>query len=222
MKRTAGIAASIVLLTGLAIAGCQKDATMGQNGEGSMNNKNNGNNNNNNNNNNGNNGNNGGGQNGGGSSGSNNCNTCFYSQGYWFASGKHMWPDMNGSTTYGSVTVGGHHYTMEEGMHIWKTSNKGGKKDAKKAFILIIVIKLSNYCGSYSDYPSGSGHMGGHTGFMTDMATVENWLSMMGGKLSTSHMPHTSMPSHVKQAYERLKSWIEMHECDDDSDEHDD
>jgi hypothetical protein len=125
-----------------------------------------------------------------------------------------MWQDMNGSSVYGQISVGGHHYTMQEGQQIWNTSNKGGKKDAKKAYTLVASLKLSNYCGSYSGYQSG------HS-YTTDLATVEQWLSSMG-KLSSSNMPSTQMPNQVKQAYERLKSWIEMKECDDDDDEHDD
>jgi hypothetical protein len=225
MKKTAGFVASILMLAGLTITSCQKDASMSNNGESSMsqnknNNNNNGNNGNNGNNNNGNNGNNGGGQHGGGQSGSGECKTCFYGHGHWFASGKHQWMDMNGSAQ-GQVTVGGHHYTMQEGMQIWQTSNSGGKKDSKKSYTMIASIKLSNYCGSYSDYTAGSGHSGGQMGFNHDMHTVETYLSSMG-KLSSMNMPSTSMPSHVKQAYERLKSWMEKHECDDDSDEHDD
>jgi len=218
MKRTVGLAASILLLSGFAFTGCQKDAEPGGNEGASLQAKNNGNNGNNGNGNNGNNGNGNNGNNGGTAG----CNTCYYGQGYWFANGNHTWPDVNGTTMQNqNVTVGNHHYSQQEGQMIWNTSNSGGKKDAKKAYTMIASMKLSNYCGSYTGYPSGSGHQGGHTGYMMDMQTVENWMHPMG-ELSSSNMPSAQMPSHVKHAYERLKSWMEMKECEDDDDHHDD
>src|SRR5688572_24930495 len=67
---------------------------------------------------------------------------CSWSQGYWFAAPHVIWPDSNG-VAYGQITIGGHHYTQAEGKAIWNTSNAGGIKDSKKAFLQVAAIKLS-------------------------------------------------------------------------------
>jgi hypothetical protein len=56
---------------------------------------------------------------------------------------------------------------------------------------------------------------------MMDMQMVENWLKTMG-ELSPANMPSTQMTGQVEQAYERLKAWMDMKECEDDDDDHDD
>jgi hypothetical protein len=145
------------------------------------------------------------GTNGGTSSG-----TCYQGQGYWFGRGNHTWPDMNGATA-GSITIGTANYTQQQAWDIWKSSNKGGYKDAKKAFVLLTTIQLA---GNVS--PT-------YTNFSADVTTLSNWLATLG-TLSANNVPSTSMPADVKAAYNRLKDWVEAHSCggdgeDDDADD---
>lgn len=130
--------------------------------------------------------------------------TCYLGQGYWFGGGKHTWADLNG-TAAGNVTIGGFNYTQQQAQDIWKSSNSGGKKDAKKAFILVASVLLSG-----NNVPT-------YTGMSTDLATVQSWLSSLG-QLTATNISSTKMPANVKAAYSRLNDWLENHECDDSDD----
>ncbi len=135
--------------------------------------------------------------------------TCYLGQGYWFASGKHTWPDVNGGTASGSITIGTTTYSQEQGIAIWKSSNAGGLKDAKKAFLLLATIQLSAATVSPT-----------YSGYAADLATVTSWLSGLG-TLNPSNLPSAKMDAATKAAYNRLKDWVESHECDGDDDGHD-
>ncbi|MBI4121791.1 MAG: hypothetical protein HY461_00510 [Parcubacteria group bacterium] len=63
------------------------------------------------------------------------CLGCSFSQGYWFAKPNVIWPS--------SITIGGWTYSQAEGKSIWKSSNKGGITDAKKAFLQLAALQLS-------------------------------------------------------------------------------
>lgn len=139
---------------------------------------------------------------------STNTSTCYYGQGYWFGSGKRTWPDLNGGTVSGTITIGSFNYSQDDAWSIWKSSNSGGKKDAKKAFVLLSTLQLSG-----PNVPM-------YTNMDADVAMVTNWLNGLGA-LSGSNLPASKMPSDVKAAYNRLKDWMENHECEDDDDEED-
>ena len=104
---------------------------------------------------------------------------CSYSQGYWFASnpqhpnGIHPWN--------GTVTIGGHTYTNAEGLAIWKSSNAGGIKHSKKAFLQLASLKLS---GTDLTDPDIAGYVN----------TIECWLGSIA-KLSPAYLPNQSPAS---------------------------
>jgi hypothetical protein len=143
---------------------------------------------------------------------------CYKGQGHWFANSNHMWSDMNGSAPgqfsicdYNSTltaTTTCYHYSQEQRSAYWNTSNQGGKKDSKKAFMLLASIKLSG-----SSVPT-------YSGMTMDMRIVENWLSETFGQVEPNEMTSDrTMPQQVKAAYERLHAWVESHDCDDDGDD---
>lgn len=123
---------------------------------------------------------------------------CAYSQGYWFAKPNVIWPDVNGPN-YGQVTIGGYDYTQSEGIAIWKTSNKGGIRDSKKAFLQVAAIKLSG--GTSSNLPAS---------VWTDVQLIESWLSTLG-KLSPNNL--LTGNKTVSAAAGRLGDWIDQNHC---------
>jgi hypothetical protein len=68
---------------------------------------------------------------------------CSLSQGYWFAKPGVAWPDANGLGTPKDLTIGGFHYDRNDGLKIWNSSNRGGIRDAKKAFLQLSALYLS-------------------------------------------------------------------------------
>jgi len=123
---------------------------------------------------------------------------CSYSQGYWFSNGDHPWPDVNGIAA-GNGTIGGYDYTEAEGRAIWNTSNAGGMKDSKKAFLQVAAIKLSGNTIS----PSAT--------VWTDVAICEAWLATLG-KLSPANLPTGN--AGVSTAAGAIGDWIINHHCE--------
>ena len=117
---------------------------------------------------------------------------CSFSQGFYFAS-PHAWPSA-------TVTVAGFAYTEAEGRDIWNTSNAGGLKDAKKAFLQVAAIRLSGSTVS----PSAS--------VWADVAICENWLAGLG-KLSPANLPTGN--AAVSAAAGNIGNWIETNHCED-------
>jgi len=123
---------------------------------------------------------------------------CSYSQGYWFSNGDHAWPDVNGAAP-GNVTIGGYDYTEAEGRDIWNTSNAGGMKDSKKAFLQVAAIKLSGNSIS----PGAS--------VWSDVNICETWLATLG-KLSPGNLPTGN--SAVSTAAGNIGEWITNNHCE--------
>ena len=118
---------------------------------------------------------------------------CSFSQGLYFAS-PHPWPSP-------TVTVAGFVYTEAEGRAIWNTSNAGGLKDSKKAFLQVAAIKLSGASVS----PAAS--------VWADVAICQAWLSTLG-KLSPANLPTGN--AAVAAAAGNIGNWIDAHHCDED------
>jgi hypothetical protein len=118
--------------------------------------------------------------------------------GYWFAKPNVTWP------TNGTVVLGNQTYTRNEGLAIWNTSNKGGMKNAKMAFLQASAIRLSMDMG-LQQMPSG---------LSTDLATVETYLNSMP-KLSATTIPaNSASDSAAGAAAGRLGDWISSNHCD--------
>jgi hypothetical protein len=123
---------------------------------------------------------------------------CSLSIGYWFARPNVTWP------TNGTVVLGNHTYTRTEGLAIWNTSNKGGMKNAKMAFLQASAIRLSMAMGLLQQLPSG---------LATDLATVETYLNPMP-KLTATSIPANSASSAAAGAAGRIGDWISSNHCD--------
>lgn len=123
---------------------------------------------------------------------------CSLSQGYWFANGNHIWPDVNGAAA-GNVTIGGFNYTEAEGRDIWNTSNAGGLRDSKKAFLQVAAIKLSGSSVS----PTAA--------VWADVAICEAWLATLG-KLSPANLPTGN--ASVSTAAGNIGDWINTNHCE--------
>lgn len=126
---------------------------------------------------------------------------CAFSQGYWFAKPNVVWPDVNGGN-YGQVTIGGFDYTQNEGKTIWNTSNKGGIKTVKKAFLQVAAIKLSG--GTSNNLPAS---------VWADIQLIESWLNQFG-KLNLNNFPSIKDQA-VFSAAGRLGDWIDQNHCSD-------
>lgn len=117
---------------------------------------------------------------------------CSMSQGYWFASPVSVWPTSG-------VTVGGHTYSKAEALAIWNTTNAGGIKHSKKAFLQVATIKLSGSTIS----PSAS--------IWDEVAICETWLASKG-KLSPSYLPTGN--NAVSAAAGHIGNWINNNHCE--------
>ncbi len=124
---------------------------------------------------------------------------CSYSQGRYFAS-PHAWPTR-------TVTVGGYSYTEREGRAIWKSSNQGGKSDAKKGFHQVAAIKLSG------------NSVGACASVWADVKIVEDWLKTLP-KLTPHNVRHYRNKA-VGEAAGRIGDWIDDNHCRKDNDEED-
>jgi len=134
---------------------------------------------------------------------------CSMSQGYWFAKPGVVWPDVNG-TDPGQVTIGGKFYTQAEGVAIWNTANAGGISDAKKGFLQVASILLSDddVFATASVWP--------------DVAIVQNWLATKpklsangaGGTLKVQPKSAANTNSNAGSAAGRIGDWININHCD--------
>jgi hypothetical protein len=115
---------------------------------------------------------------------------CSYSQGLYFGSSA-PWPSP-------TVTVAGFVYTEAEGRAIWNTSNMGGLKDSKKAFLQVASIRLSGA----NVLPAAS--------VWAYVAICESWLSTLG-KLSPANLPTGN--AAVSTAAGNIGIWINDHHC---------
>jgi len=121
---------------------------------------------------------------------------CSLSQGYWFANPKAVWP--------GPVVIGGYSYSQEEGKAIWNTSNKGGLKKAKAAFLQAAAIKLSGSSVS----PSAS--------VWADVDIIDAYFASLGKKITPSTIPANSKTGDNFDAGEaagRIGDWINENHC---------
>lgn len=116
---------------------------------------------------------------------------CSLSQGYWFASPVADWPASG-------VTVGGHTYSEAEAKAIWKTSNRSGLPDSKKAFTQLTAIYLS------------SGTITSTATVWSSVATAEAYLSTLG-KLSPTYLPTGN--SSASNAAGAIGNWINANHC---------
>lgn len=116
---------------------------------------------------------------------------CSFSQGFYFASPHATW---------GEVSVGGHVYTYAEAVAIWKSSNKGGISDAKKAFLQVATIYLS---GSSVGY-----------GIIWDyVETAEAYLYTLP-KLTAANVKNYNSGPDAAAAAGNIGNWIEEHHCE--------
>jgi hypothetical protein len=117
----------------------------------------------------------------------------------WFGSRAQTWP--SGSLTIGTSTIT---YSYAEGQALWQKYMSGQTNDALRALFLYASTRLSGVSLNYS-------------GASTDLTTLTNWLQSLN-KLSSTNSPSASMPSNVKDAYNRLREWIKDNDCDGDDD----
>jgi len=118
---------------------------------------------------------------------------CSFSQGYWFAKPNLTWG--------GTVTIGGKTYTQAEGRAIWNTSNAGGMRDAKKAFLQLAAIKLSGI--DPSTVPA----------LAADAALIEAYFASIP-KLTPTTIPANSKTTKpVGDAGGRIGNWIDANHC---------
>jgi hypothetical protein len=118
---------------------------------------------------------------------------CSLSMGYWFAKPNLVWP--------GTVTIGGKIYTQAEGKAIWNTSNAGGMRDAKMAFLQVAAIKLSGSSVALN------------ATVWADVAIAEAYLSTIP-KLTPSTIPKNSSASKAAgEAGGRIGKWIDDNHC---------
>ncbi|QNA44355.1 hypothetical protein [Lacibacter sediminis] len=134
---------------------------------------------------------------------------CSFSQGYWFAKPGVVWPDVNGAEA-GVVTIGGQFYTEAEGRAIWNTSNAGGISDAKKGFLQVAAILLSDD----NVLPAAT--------VWADVTIVQNWLSTKpklsadgaNGTLKVQPKSANSTNAAAGSAAGRIGDWINLNHCD--------
>jgi len=117
--------------------------------------------------------------------------SCSLGQGYYLNKDDFVWSS--------NVTVGGYTYTQAEARAIYETSNKGGIRDAKYAFINAVVIKMSEATISRT------------ATVWADLLIVDNYLSRLG-KLTPSNLPTGN--DEARDAASRLNNWIDTHLCD--------
>lgn len=117
---------------------------------------------------------------------------CSFNQGRFFASPR-KWPSP------GTVTIGGHTYTESEGRSIWKSRNRGGISDAKKAFHQVATIKLSAASISAS------------ASVWADVKIVEDWLARLPKLTPHNHYKYASRKA--KAAAKRIDDWIDENKC---------
>jgi hypothetical protein len=120
---------------------------------------------------------------------------CSYSQGRFFNKPGQTW----------TVTIGGHSYDQDEGRAIWNASNKGGIKDAKRAFTQLTAIRASGVDETNSAI-SGA------------ITTIENWFLNYGSKLTPTNLRNQtaleiSLYGNASNAASTLSAWINANHC---------
>jgi hypothetical protein len=118
---------------------------------------------------------------------------CSLSQGYWFAKPGVAWPF--------ALEVGGHSYSRNDGLAIWKSLNKKGVSDAKKGFLQVAAIKLSG--GTAINTP---------TALWNDVLIIEAFLETLNTKLTAQNVSlYNYKPAG--QAAGRIGDWIDANHC---------
>lgn len=120
---------------------------------------------------------------------------CSLSQGYWFSKPGVVWGR--------NVLIGAFSYNRTDGLAIWNSPNKGGIKDAKKAFLQVATIQLSS-----STISAGAN-------VWPNYWTAYNYLAGLPLKLSPSYLPTgTPQSQAAAQAAGEIGNWIAENHCE--------